>query len=217
MIIDDAGGAYFYDRDAAERVVEYFERYLVHVKGEWYGMPFELADWQADDVIRPLFGWKRALPNVPQSKWPRRFRKVWCEWPRGNGKSTIAAGLGLYLASADGEPGCEVYSAAADREQASIVFDVARSMVEESPALFGRAEVYRRSIVFPRLRSFYKVISSDVRTKHGFNAHGIIFDEFHAQPNRELYDVLRTSMGKRRQPVFFGITTAGRFRPRSSI
>jgi phage terminase large subunit-like protein len=102
-----------------------------------------------------------------------------------------------------------VFSAAADREQASIVFDLARSMVEQSAQLASRAEVFKKSVYVPFLGASYRVISADARTKHGFNAHGIVVDELHAQPNRNLVDVLHTSTGARRQPLEVYITTAG--------
>lgn len=195
-------GDYWFDEVAADRACEFFERFLVHTKGEFAGQPFELQHWERDLVIRPLFGWKRADGT-------RRYRSVFVAVPRKNGKTTLAAGIGLYLTFADREPGAEVYSAASDREQAAIAFEQARSMVEACPELSERALIYRRAIVVPGLGSSYKVLSADARSKHGFNAHGIIFDELHAQPNRELYDVLHTSTGARRQPVELYITTAG--------
>lgn len=129
--------------------------------------------------------------------------------PRKSGKSTLAAGIALYLLFADGEPGAEVYSAAADREQAAIVFNTAREMVLASPALSRRARVYRRVIEVPRMNAVYRVLSADVPTKHGLNPHGVIFDELHAQPTRELWDVLTTASGARAQPVTFAMSTAG--------
>lgn len=199
---------YHYDTQAADRAVDFFARWLRHQKGELAGQSLALAEWQASEIIRPLFGWKRADGT-------RKYRTAYVEIPRKNGKTTIAAGVGLYLLFADGEQGAEVYSAAADREQAAIAFDLASSMVEAEPALRKRAKVYRRSIVVESTGSSYKVLSADARSKHGFNAHGIILDEVHAQPNRELYDVLHTSTGARRQPVEFLITTAGIYDPES--
>lgn len=193
---------FWFDEDAADRAVEFFGRFLRHQKGEFAGQPLNLDEWQTEEIVRPLFGWKRRDGT-------RRYRTAYVEIPRKNGKTTIAAGIGLYLLFADGEPGAEIYSAAADREQAAIAFDLARSMVEAEPALRKRAQVFRRSIVVPNTGSSYRVLSADARSKHGFNAHGIIFDEVHAQPNRELYDVLHTSIGARRQPIEFLITTAG--------
>ncbi|MGE5553307.1 MAG: terminase large subunit [Betaproteobacteria bacterium] len=195
-------GEFWFDEAAADRAVEFFERFLRHVKGKWAGCRFELQDWQRDDIIRPLFGWKR-------KDGTRRYRVAYIEIPRKNGKSTLSAGIALYLLFADGEPGAEVYSAAADRDQAAIVFETAKAMVEASPALRKRSEIYKRAIVVPTTGSSYKVLSADAPTKHGLNAHGIIFDELHAQPNRELWDVLTTSTGAREQPLVVAITTAG--------
>jgi len=193
---------HWFDEAAADRAVSFFSRFLTHSKGAWAGSKFELEPWQRDDIIRPLFGWKRRDGT-------RRYRTAYIEIPRKNGKSTLAAGIGLYLVYGDKEPGAEIYSAAADREQAAIVFDQAKTMVEDSQPLSKRSEVYKRSIVVPKIRNSYKVLSAEAYTKHGLNAHGIIFDELHAQPNRELWDVLTTSTGARTQPLTVAITTAG--------
>ena len=131
--------------------------------------------------------------------------------PRGNGKSTFAAGLALLLLAVDGERSAKVYSAAADKYQAShrvrdgredgrcVAFPRKADPVVPQQARWSSAET----------GSKYIVLSSDAYTKHGLNPHGIVFDELHAQPNRELYDVLNTAMGKRRQPLMIMITTAG--------
>ena len=125
--------------------MQFFERCLTHVKGELAGQPLKLDPWEASDIIRPLFGWKR-------KDGTRRYRKLYVEVPRKNGKSTLCAGIALYLTIADREPGAEVYSAAADREQAAIVFDVAKQMVVQSPdQLAPRLEIYRRSMVHLRV------------------------------------------------------------------
>lgn len=193
---------FYFDEDAADRAVHFFERYLRHVKAEWAGEAFELLPWQRDDLIRPLFGWMR-------EDGLRKYRTAYIEIPRKNGKSALCSGIALYLLFADREPGAEIYSAAADKDQARIVFDTARQMVEASPDLMSRAKLYQYSIVLPALGSFYKVISADAYTKHGFNAHGIVVDELHAQKKRELWDVLTTSTAARRQPLTVAITTAG--------
>lgn len=183
------------------RVIDFFEHRLRHSKGEWAGTPLVLQPW-TKQLLGDVFGTLR-----PDGL--RQYRRVYAEIARKNGKSTIAAGVALYLLIADGEAGAEVYSAASDRQQAAIVFDIARSMVEASPFLSSEIEVYRHSLVHKRSESTYRVISADAHSKHGFNAHGIIFDELHAQPNRELWDVLSTSTGARRQPLLWAITTAG--------
>lgn len=185
----------------AEGVKAFFERLLGHVKGELAGQAFKLSDWQYKDIISPLFGNLR-----PDGS--RQYRTAYVEIPRKQGKSTLAAGIALYLLFADQEPGAEVVSAAADREQASIVFDMAKTMIESSPILSKRCNVYRKWIE-TKTGGVYKAISADAYTKHGMNLSGIIFDEIHCQPNRELWDVLQTSTGARRQPLTFAITTAG--------
>jgi phage terminase large subunit-like protein len=133
------------------------------------------------------------------------------EIPRKNGKSELGAAIALYLLFGDGEKGAEIYSAAADRDQASIVFHVASQMIRQAPDLGKRCKIVdsTKRIVVPGTASYYRAISAEAATKHGYNASGIIFDELHAQPNRELWDVLTTSGGTRRQPLVVAITTAG--------
>lgn len=192
---------YYFDERAAKVAVLFFERLLKHYKGEWAGQLFKLPPWQ-HKIIRDIFGWKR-------SDGMRKYRTAYIEVPRKNGKSTLAAGIALEMLFLDDEPGSEVYSAAADREQAAIVFDTAKQMVVQSAQLSDRAKTFRRSIAVPEGSRKYEVLSSDVPTKHGLNAHCIVFDELHAQPNRDLWDVLNTSTGSRRQPLTFALTTAG--------
>lgn len=193
---------FVFDAGSASRAERFFPRFLRHVKGEWAGQRFHLAPWQAQEIVRPLFGWKR-----PDGT--RCYRTAYIEVPKKNGKSALGSGLALYLLLADGEPGAEVYSVAADRMQAGIVFEVARAMVEADPDLSHRCKCYKRSIVVESTGSAYHVLSSDVPTKHGLNAHGIIFDELHAQPSRDLWDTLEGAGAARRQPLLVAMTTAG--------
>ena len=195
---------FWFDESEAQRAVDFFEGFLQHSKGEFAGKPFLLEGWQSK-IIREIFGSRRADGT-------RQYRTVYIEIPRKNGKSTLCAGLALFLTFADGEAGAEVYSAAADTQQAHIVFDEAKNMVLRAPALSKRAKPYRRSIIYQKAglpMGRYMVLSADADTKHGFNASGIVIDELHAQPNRELFDVLNTSTGSRRQPLSISITTAG--------
>lgn len=189
---------------ADERVVRFFSRLLVHGKGPFAGKPFKLEPWQENDIIRPLFG--KLRPDGT-----RQYRTAYVEIPRKNGKSTIAAGIALYLLVSDGEEGAEIYGAAADRDQASIVFNTAADMVRRSPALSRILDVIDSSkrIVYRKTNSVYRAIPADAAGSHGFNASGIVFDEVHTQPNRDLWNVLTTSTGARRQPLTFAITTAG--------
>ncbi|WP_199195170.1 MULTISPECIES: terminase large subunit [Pirellulaceae] len=194
----------WFDENAAQRVREFFLRFLKHSKGQWANQPFELLDWQWKDVVAPLFGWKRADGT-------RRFRRGYIEVPKKNGKSTLFAGLSLYLLTCDGEPGAEIYSAASDRDQASIVFNEAANMVDYSPHLASRLKVVRstKRIVDHRSRSIYRALSAEVPTKEGLNAHAVLMDELHAQKSRELWDTLRYAGASRRQPLMLAITTAG--------
>lgn len=196
-------GCYF-EIPAAERVIRFFEKYLRHSKGKWGGKPFRLLDWQKYELLGPLFGWKR-----PDGT--RRFRIGYIEIPKKNGKSTISSGITLYLLMADGEPGAEVYSAAADRDQASIIFNESKHMVQKSKALSRRLRVVdsRKTIVFPATESVYRALSADVPTKEGLNIHGLVFDELHAQKSRTLWDTLRYGGAARTQPLLLSITTAG--------
>ena len=191
---------YTYDSKAADRAVEFIERFCTHVKGELGGKPFLLEDWQKNDIIKPLFGWKK-------EDGTRRYRTCYVEIPRKNGKSNLSAAIALYMLFADGEPGAEVISAAGDRGQANIVFNIAQEMISNSAALRQRARVLRNVIHYKS--SWYKSISAEAYTKHGLNCHAVIFDELHTQPDRELWDVLTTSTGARRQPLVMALTTAG--------
>lgn len=195
------GGPHF-DEAAADRACAFIEGLCRHWKGEWAGKPLVLEPWQRDRVIRPLFGWKRADGT-------RQYRTVYVEVPKKNGKSTLAAAVANLLLFADKEQGGEIYSAAADRKQAEIVFRDAKQMALQSPPLRARCEVYRRSLFVPATQSRYEVISADAPTKHGLNPSGIIFDELHAQKTRDLWDTLVSGGGARRQPLVFAITTAG--------
>ena len=137
----------------------------------------------------------RALPPCTRSgsgRASRRFRKAFLEVGKKNGKSGLASGMGLLLAFGDDEPGAEVYAAAADRDQARIVFGDAAVMARENPDFLRAAEVtvLRNAIVQTATNSTFKAVSSEVGTKHGFNVHGLIFDEFHTQRTRDLYDTL---------------------------
>lgn len=197
-----SGDGFRYDAEAADRAVAFFAECLTHTTGEWRGQPFVLADWQADRIVRPLFGWKRADGT-------RRYRTAFIFVPRKAGKTTLAAGLALYATYCDGEPGAQVVNAAADREQAALCFDVAKQMVEGEPALACRSDVFKRAIVIPETGSSYRVLSSDAYTKHGLNCHYIGADELHCWPGRDLWDTLVTSTGARRQPLTVVTTTAG--------
>lgn len=192
-----------FDGIKAERATK-FIRNLKHTKGVWHGVPFDLLPWQ-DKIISDIFG------TVKENGF-RQYNTAYVEIPKKNGKSELAAAIALYLTCGDNEWGAEVYGCAADRQQASIVFDVAVDMVDQCPALKKRIKpvISQKRLVYMPLGSYYQVLSSEAFSKHGLNVHGVIFDELHAQPNRELYDVMTKGSGDARmQPLFFLITTAG--------
>jgi len=195
---------FYMDEAAAEAAVEFFPRYLRHWKGEWAGKPFRLARWQERDIIRPFFGMKRRSDGL------RRFRTCWIEVPRKNGKSTLCGGVGILGLIGDGERGAEVYTAGTDKNQAKIVFREAYNMIRASPDLMKHCELFAQSIYCGELDGLLRPLSADAKTKDGLNASCLIMDEVHAYPNRNLYDVLHTSQGARRQPIEFMATTAGK-------
>lgn len=192
-----------YDKKKADRAVTFIEN-LCHTKGKWAGTPFWLLPWQ-EQLIRDIFGIVKPDGN-------RQFRTAFVEICKKVGKSELAAAVALYLLYADNEPSAEVYGAAADRQQASIVFDVAKQMVEMSPALMKRSKLMgaTKRIVNYGNAGYYQVLSAEVGGKHGFSVSGLVFDEIHTQPNRQLYDVLtKGSSDARQNPLHFIITTAG--------
>ncbi|NQN83855.1 terminase large subunit [Streptococcus suis] len=192
-----------YDEAKADRAVTFINN-LSHTKGKWAGKRFDLLPWQ-EQIVRDLFG-------IVKEDGNRQFLTAYIEIPKKNGKSELAAAIALYLLYADNEASAEVYGAACDRNQASIVFDVAKQMVQMSRPLEKRSKIMgaTKRIVNYSNAGFYQVLSAETGTKHGLNVSGLVFDEIHAQPNRHLYDVLTKGSGDaREQPLFFIITTAG--------
>jgi phage terminase large subunit-like protein len=194
-----ARGLYF-DAAAAQVVIAFFSL-LKHSKGEWAGRPVTLEPWQ-QFVLWVLFGWKRADGT-------RRFRTSYLEVARKNGKTTKAAGIGLYLMLADGEPGAEIYSAATIREQARQSHAEATRMAKSSPQIRGRVRVYRDNIHIVDTASKFEPLGADSDTMDGLNVHGALVDEVHAHKTGDTWDKLETATGSRRQPLMFAITTAG--------
>jgi phage terminase large subunit-like protein len=191
-----------WDLEAALRAIGFFS-YLRHSKGEFAGKPFEMQPWQAF-CVGSVYGWKRADGT-------RRFRRSGIWVPKKNGKSTMVAGLVLYGLVADGEAGAEAYGAAADKFQASLVFNEVRAMVAQTPALAQRLRVVdtTKRVVFEQANSVYTVLSKDSRkTGHGINASLCVIDELHVV-DRELYDTLRYAGAARQQPLLNEISTAG--------
>jgi phage terminase large subunit-like protein len=196
-------GCYF-DYDAALRVRAFFSRFLRHSTGVFAGKPFDLLPWQWDQLIAPAFGWK-----MPDGS--RRFKEVELWIPKKNGKSTLMAAVAVYLLTSDGEDAAQVYSAASDRNQASLIFNEATSMVKKSPALQKAIKIRKavKEMHYDANDSVYKVISATGFRNEGFNIHGLLFDELHTQQNRKLWAALRYGTAARRQGIKFITSTAG--------
>lgn len=198
----DADG-YHFDMKLAKRAVDFFPACLKFIEGDTAGQPFELQPWQKS-IVAHAFGWVNDTGL-------RRYRRVWVYTPRKNGKTPFAAGVTLFMLCADGEPGAQIYSIAADREQAALIYRHAKGFVIAEPEFVNQGvRVFNstKSITFERNNGVYKALSSDADTKHGFNSHGVMVDEVHAHPNAELIRTLETSTGSRSQPMIWYFTTA---------
>lgn len=191
---------------SAARVIKFITEHCTHTKGQWAGKPFKLIPWQRDLIIN-LFG-------ELKDNGMRQYRTCYTELPKKQGKTELAAAIALHMLCNDGERGGEVYSAAADRQQAGLVFQIASQMVVQDRTLSERLTIIesRNRIVDHASASFYQVLSSESYTKHGINPSCIIFDELHAQPNDELWNVLTSGTHyARRQQLIFAMSTAGVF------
>lgn len=200
-----------FDEARANRAVKFFES-LRHTDGQFYNQPFVLLPWEKQ-IIRDVYG-------TLKEDGTRQYKFVYLEIPKKNGKSEIAAGAALYHLFADSEMKGEIYGCAVDRNQAGIVYEVARDMISLVPALDKRARVTdsKKIITDTVSKSVYKVLSADAFRKHGFKTSACIFDELHAQPNRNMWDVMTFEAGStRRQPIWWVITTAGEDPDRVSI
>ena len=192
-------GLYFDERSAKRALA--FCQLVKHYQGEWAGREFEPEDWQCF-ILWCIFGWK-TRGGV------RRFRQAAVEVPRKNGKTMLGAVIALYGLVADEEPGAQVFSAGIDKDQAAICWRAACKIVEQSPVLQKRLKVWTTSIAYESAGAYYKPLSKETKNKDGLNPHFAICDEMHAWPTDELYNLIRSGMGARRQPLIFTITTAG--------
>ncbi|RVD13559.1 terminase large subunit [Mesorhizobium sp. M7A.F.Ca.ET.027.02.1.1] len=196
-------GVYWFDEVAADKAVAFFPKHLCFTKGEWAGRPFELEAWQANDIVRPVFGWKR-----PDGT--RRYRRVYVWVPRKNGKTELAAGIALLVLLGDGELGGEVYSIASHEGQARLVFNQAATMAGKSATLSNDLVCLKSSIYCAQLNAGFKPLSGKAGGKHGFSASGLIGDEIHEWVSGDLYQFVHDSEDARRQPLEFLISTAGK-------
>jgi phage terminase large subunit-like protein len=201
-----------FDARFADHAQRFFEAGLVHATGRWAGEPFTLMPWQRDQVVRPLFGWRR-----PDGS--RRFRSAFIYIPKKNGKTSLSAGLMLYSLVAEpdpdhlgrSEPAAEVYAASTSAEVGSILYREARKLATKSPALQTRLRCLdqTRRILYPATSSFVRVLPHKAESAEGMIASAVFLDEVHAMKSRKLYAALRWAGAARRQPLFVEITTAG--------
>ena len=196
---------YIFDEKKANRPIEFIERFCKHSKGKWAGKPVILELWQKA-FIQALFGF------VDSETGLRKYQKSILFVARKNGKSTLAAGIGLYMLTSAGEGGAEVYSVATKKEQAKIVWEEARRMVKKSPALFKRIRTLINGLFYDNNESFFKALASDSNSLDGLNSFFVIADEIHAWKDKNLIDVMYDSMSGREEPIFSEFSTMGTVR-----
>ncbi|GLY09590.1 terminase large subunit [Pseudobacillus badius] len=203
--LHDIESVYEYDPKRANHAIEFIENFCKHSKGKWGGKPIDLELWQ-QAAIAATFGFVHKIDGT------RKYRELLLVVARKNGKSTLSAGIGLYLQVADGEPGAEVYAVATKRDQAKIVWLDAKRMVKKSPTLLKRIKPLVSEMVCEWNDSSFKPLGSDSETLDGLNVHGAMMDEIHAWKDKNLYDVVVDGTSAREQPLIVMITTAGTIR-----
>ena len=191
---------YYYDKDQANYVIDWIQR-LEHIEGEWAGSKFMMSDFQINDIIKPVFG------LLEKKGGNRLIKECYIEIPKKNGKTTLLAAIELYMLLGDGEPGAQVYNCAGDDNQAELLFRTAKHMLIADDQLSALCKILRTEIQYKN--RFIKKLTSKADTKHGLNAHAVIYDELHAAQDPELYETLKYAGAQRRQNLFFQITTAG--------
>lgn len=202
-------GAVF-DPDRVDRVLAAF-RALTHVSGIWAGKPLNPDPWQVAYILAPTFGWVRW--SDPAGGYVRIIRDLYVDVPRKNGKSTISAGIALYMACADGEAGAQVVTAATSKEQAKFVFAPIKTLAEQAPLLRSRVLPLAEKVVHKRSASTIIPVSSVADAQHGANIHCSIVDELHVHKTADLVETIETGRGSRTQPLSVIITTADSGKP----
>ena len=205
-----------FDENRANYACEFLEL-LAFGSGEWAGKPFQLQPWQRDP-LREFYG--TLYEDYERNRKFRLFQYLYLEIPKKNGKTELSAALGIYHLVGDGEKNPQVYICAADKENASICFNAMCGMIDARPWLDKKVKVIpsQKKIILRDGSGFIKVLSSEAYSKHGYNASCVIFDELHAQPNRDLWDIMTFGAGSaRNQPVWIVLTTAGDDPDRHSI
>lgn len=206
-IIYDPNSEWEYDPAKANHAIEFIENYCKHSKGKMGGKPFILELWQKA-LVAATFGMVHKIDGT------RKYQEVMLVVARKNGKSTLAAAIGLYLQIADGEPGAEIYACATKKDQAKIIWLEAKRMVRKSPALRKRMKTLVAEINCDLNDSFFRPLGRDSDSLDGLNVHGALLDEIHAWQDQNLYDVIVDGTSSREEPLVFITTTAGTVRER---
>ena len=201
----DTSGQYIFDEARASRPIAFIERFCKHSKGEWAGQSISLELFQKA-YIQALYGF------VERSTGCRQYRESFFLVGRKNGKSTLLAGLALYMLTSDGEGGAEVYSTATKYAQARLLFDEAHNMIKQSPALARHFRKRKNDLYYAPAMAKFQPLARNSDTLDGLNASFVIMDELHGVKDRNLYEVMRQSQSARRQPLMIMITTAGTVR-----
>jgi len=204
-VIYDPVSEWEYSPKKANHAIEFVENYCKHSKGKMGGKPFLLELWQKA-LVAATFGFVHKIDGT------RKFQEVILIVARKNGKSTLAAAIGLYMQIADSEPGAEVYACATKRDQAKIIWLEAKRMVKKSPSLLKRIKPLVAEMVSDFNDSFFKPLGADSETLDGLNVHAALLDEIHAWKDKNLYDVIADGVTSREQPLIFITTTAGTIR-----
>src|SRR5690554_519900 len=200
--LDNPKDPWVFDVERASRPIQFIETFCRQSKGRWIGQPLKLELWQKA-LLQAVFGF------VHKETGLRRCREFVLLIGRKNGKSTLLAGIGLYMLIGDGEGGAETYCVATKRDQARIVFTEAVNMVSQSPALRKHIRKRKTDLYFPVAFGKFEPLASESNSLDGLNSHCVIIDELHAIKDRNLYDVMKQSMVARQQPLLVMITTAG--------
>jgi phage terminase large subunit-like protein len=208
QLVDDIKNpknGYIFDENRATKPIRFIEQFCKHSKGEWAGKPVKLELFQKA-FISALFGF------IHEETGLRKYRETLFMVGRKNGKSTMLAGIALYMMIADNEPGAEVYSTATKKDQARIIFDETHNMVKQSPEINRYVKKRKSDLYFPLTMSKFQPLGKNSDTLDGLNAHCVIIDELHSIKDRNLYEVMKQSQSARRQPLLVMITTAGTVR-----
>ena len=202
MDCKDDSFPFYFDEAVGNHAIEFIETFCKHYQGEHAGEVVKLELFQKA-FIQSLFGWLEKTTDN------RRFREYFFEVARKHGKSFLSACIAVYMLVADGEDGAEVYSAATKLDQAKIIYNAAKNVIDQSKELSALVKSTREGLYFKMTRSLMKPLPNESKSLDGLNIHFAALDEIHEQKDRNMYDVLRQGMKARRQPLIGCITTSG--------